>query len=74
MLGSIVAFTLFNVGQASRVDEVPERTDKLETVTSTLEASVAALETDVGLAGLGACVGLNSAYVSTVDSEYNPMY
>ena len=63
MIASLIGFTIFNFGLASRVQELPNRQDTLETRFSGLEATLA--ESVSHLDSTSQCMAANVGWVST---------
>ena len=63
-IGSLIGFTLVNFGLAARIQDAPNRADKLYARESDLETNVARLQKIWGEDGLAGCTRDNSLYVS----------
>ena len=63
LIATLIGFTLFNFGLASRVQELPNRQDTLETRFSGLEATLGTASSN--LETTSQCMAANVGWVST---------
>ena len=65
LIATLIGFTLFNFGLASRVQELPNRQDTLETRFSGLEATLGT--TNSNLESTAGCMAANVGWVSNIN-------
>merc|ERR1739848_427474 len=70
LIGTLIGFTLFNFGLASRVQELPNRQDTLETRFSGLEATLGTASSN--LETTSQCMAANVGWTSTVSLLASP--
>ena len=64
LIATLIGFTLFNFGLASRVQQLPNRQDTLETRFSGLEATLGTASSN--LATTSQCMAANVGWVSNI--------
>ena len=72
LIATLIGFTLFNFGLASRVQQLPNRQDTLETRFSGLEATLGTASSN--LATTSQCMAANVGWVSSREKSTTATY
>ena len=72
LIATLIGFTLFNFGLASRVQQLPNRQDTLETRFSGLEATLGTASSN--LATTSQCMAANVGWVSSREISTTATY